>query len=82
MIYHDLLAGKSPNTVIVPTSSSVEQLPPVAAEENDKEQRQQQKDGVEAAMLSQCVEALCERFNHRSVSPPVVRVQHCRAVSD
>ncbi|CAN9493137.1 unnamed protein product [Ophioblennius macclurei] len=41
-VYRDLLAGKSPNTVIVPTSTSVEQLPPVAAEENDKEEEEQQ----------------------------------------
>ncbi|XP_029952547.1 centriolar satellite-associated tubulin polyglutamylase complex regulator 1 isoform X2 [Salarias fasciatus] len=80
LVYQDLLAGKSPNTVIVPTSTSVEQLPPVAAGENDKEEQQQQEEeeeqqdeeeeeeeeenGVEAAMLAQCVEALCERFKH------------------
>ncbi|KAK7892003.1 hypothetical protein WMY93_023966 [Mugilogobius chulae] len=61
-IYQDLLAGKSPNTVIVPTSTSIEQLPPVAAEENDKEEQQQ--DGVETATLAQCIEALCDRFKH------------------
>lgn len=61
-IYQDLLAGKSPNTVIVPTSTSVEQLPPVAAEENDKEVQQQ--DGVETSTLAQCLEALCDRFKH------------------
>ncbi|XP_055011979.1 centriolar satellite-associated tubulin polyglutamylase complex regulator 1 [Boleophthalmus pectinirostris] len=61
-IYQDLLAGKSPNTVIVPTSTSVEQLPPVAAEENDKEEQQQ--DGVETSTLAQCIEALCDRFKH------------------
>lgn len=61
MIYQDLLAGKSPNTVIVPTSTSIEQLPSVAAEENDKEEQ----DGVEASTLAQCVDALCDRFKHR-----------------
>ncbi|XP_058501052.1 centriolar satellite-associated tubulin polyglutamylase complex regulator 1 [Solea solea] len=61
-IYQDLLAGKSPNTVIVPTSTSVEQLPPVATEENDKER--QQRDGVEASTLAECVDALCDRFKH------------------
>uniref|UniRef100_A0A672FBQ8 Centriolar satellite-associated tubulin polyglutamylase complex regulator 1 n=1 Tax=Salarias fasciatus TaxID=181472 RepID=A0A672FBQ8_SALFA len=55
LVYQDLLAGKSPNTVIVPTSTSVEQLPPEEEEEEN---------GVEAAMLAQCVEALCERFKH------------------
>ncbi|KAM4574003.1 centriolar satellite-associated tubulin polyglutamylase complex regulator 1 [Odontesthes bonariensis] len=61
LIYQDLLAGKSPNTVIVPTSSSIEQLPSVAAEENGREEQQ---DGVEPSTLTQCVDALCERFKH------------------
>ncbi|XP_013885630.1 centriolar satellite-associated tubulin polyglutamylase complex regulator 1 isoform X2 [Austrofundulus limnaeus] len=61
LVYQDLLAGKSPNTVIVPTSTSVEQLQSaVAEEENEKEERQQ--DGVETSTLSQCVEVLCDRF--------------------
>lgn len=64
MIYQDLLAGKSPNTVIVPTSTSIEQLPSVAAEENDKE-GQQQEEGVESATLAECVDALCDRFKYR-----------------
>ncbi|KAM7413863.1 hypothetical protein PAMA_018925 [Pampus argenteus] len=62
VIYQDLLAGKSPNTVIVPTSTSIEQLPSVAAEENDKEEHQQ--DGVEPSTLAQCIDALCDRFKH------------------
>ncbi|XP_061578158.1 centriolar satellite-associated tubulin polyglutamylase complex regulator 1 isoform X2 [Cololabis saira] len=70
-IYQDLLAGKSPNTVFVPTSASVEQMLPLAAEENEKEEPQQ--DEVEASTLAQCVETLCDRFKHRiaqiSVSP-------------
>lgn len=61
MIYQDLLAGKSPNTVIVPTSTSIEQLPSVATEENDREE---QKDGVAQSSLAQCVDALCDRFKH------------------
>ena len=64
VIYQDLLAGKSPNTVIVPTSTSIEQLPPVAAEESDREQQQQQ-DGVEPSTLAQCVDAFCDRLKHR-----------------
>lgn len=66
VIYQDLLAGKSPNTVIVPTSTSIEQLPSVAAEENDKEEHQQ--DGVEPSTLAQCIDALCDRLKHRSVT--------------
>ncbi|XP_042267786.1 UPF0705 protein C11orf49 homolog [Thunnus maccoyii] len=62
VIYQDLLAGKSPNTVIVPTSTSIEQLPSVAAEENDKEEHQQ--DGVEPSTLAQCIDALCDRLKH------------------
>ncbi|KAM8861678.1 centriolar satellite-associated tubulin polyglutamylase complex regulator 1 [Synchiropus picturatus] len=61
LIYQDLVAGKSPNTVIVPTSSSVEQLPSVAAAE---QQQQQQQEEVDAATLAQCVDTLCERFRH------------------
>lgn len=62
VIYHDLLSGKSPNTVIVPTSTSIEQLPSVTAEDNDKEEQQQ--DGVEPSTLAQCIDALCDRFKH------------------
>ncbi|XP_060932821.1 centriolar satellite-associated tubulin polyglutamylase complex regulator 1 [Limanda limanda] len=72
MIYHDLLAGKSPNTVIVPTSDSVEQLLSAAAEENDKE-RQQQPDGVEPATLCQSIDALCDRFKHSHPSRSCMR---------
>ncbi|TMS05624.1 UPF0705 protein C11orf49-like protein [Larimichthys crocea] len=60
MIYQDLLSGKSPNTVIVPTSTSIEQLPSVAAEDIDREEQQQ--DGVEPSTLAQCIDALCDRF--------------------
>nr|XP_046250382.1 UPF0705 protein C11orf49 homolog [Scatophagus argus] len=60
VIYQDLLAGKSPNTVIVPTSTSIEQLPSVNTEENDREE--QQHDGVESSTLAQCIDALCDRF--------------------
>ncbi|XP_038156579.1 UPF0705 protein C11orf49 homolog isoform X2 [Cyprinodon tularosa] len=66
VIYLDLLAGKSPNTVIVPTSSSVEQLTSAATEEDDGEQQEQ--DGVDSSTLGECVEALCDRF--KSSFPP------------
>ncbi|TNN22096.1 UPF0705 protein C11orf49 [Liparis tanakae] len=74
VIYQDLLAGKSPNTVIVPTSTSVERLPPVAAEENNKEEEEEEQqqeeeeeeeDGVEPSTLAQCIDALCDRFKRR-----------------
>lgn len=63
VIYQDLLAGKSPNTVIVPTSTSIEQIPSVSTEENNKEERPQ--DGVEPSTLVQCIDALCDRSKHR-----------------
>ncbi|XP_037539038.1 UPF0705 protein C11orf49 homolog [Nematolebias whitei] len=64
LIYQDLLAGKSPNTVFVPTSTPVEQqlLSAAAEEENEKEERQQ--DGVESCVLSQGVDTLCDRFKY------------------
>lgn len=61
VIYQDLLSGMSPNTVIVPTSTSVEQLPSVAAEEND---RQEQQEGVDPHTMAQCIDTLCDRFKH------------------
>ncbi|XP_061578157.1 centriolar satellite-associated tubulin polyglutamylase complex regulator 1 isoform X1 [Cololabis saira] len=70
-IYQDLLAGKSPNTVFVPTSASVEQMLPLAAEENEKEEPQQ--DEVEASTLAQCVETLCDRFKHSHPSRACMR---------
>ncbi|KAM6937366.1 centriolar satellite-associated tubulin polyglutamylase complex regulator 1 [Xenentodon cancila] len=71
VIYQDLLAGKSPNTVFVPTSASIEQILPLAAEENEKEEPQQ--DGVEASTLAQCVETLCDRFKHSHPSRSCMR---------
>ncbi|XP_069640651.1 centriolar satellite-associated tubulin polyglutamylase complex regulator 1 isoform X3 [Haliaeetus albicilla] len=57
-IYQDLLAGKNPNTVIVPTSSS-----------GQHRQRQPQNDcspldGVEASLFYQCLESLCDRSKY------------------
>ncbi|XP_041852057.1 UPF0705 protein C11orf49 homolog [Melanotaenia boesemani] len=71
LIYQDLLAGKSPNTVIVPTSTSVEQLPSVAAD--DSEKVEQQLDGVEPSTLAECVDALCDRFKHSHPSRSCMR---------
>ncbi|KAF7223472.1 transcript variant X1, partial [Nothobranchius furzeri] len=69
-IYLDLLAGKSPNTVIVPTSSSIEQLLSAKVEDNDKEEQQT---GVDSSTLSQCVDALCDRINYSHPSRSCVR---------
>uniref|UniRef100_A0A1A8QJG1 Centriolar satellite-associated tubulin polyglutamylase complex regulator 1 n=1 Tax=Nothobranchius pienaari TaxID=704102 RepID=A0A1A8QJG1_9TELE len=69
-IYLDLLAGKSPNTVIVPTSSSIEQLLSATVEDNDKEEQQT---GVDSFTLSQCVDALCDRINYSHPSRSCVR---------
>lgn len=62
VIYQDLQAGKSPNTVIVPTSTSVEQIPSVFTEENKEEEQKQ--DGVEPSTLALCIDALCDRSKH------------------
>ncbi|XP_046889917.1 UPF0705 protein C11orf49 homolog [Hypomesus transpacificus] len=67
MIYQDLLSGKSPNTVIVPTSTSVEQLHTVAAEEDDTQE------GVDSCLFGDCIEGLCERFKHSHPSTPAIR---------
>ncbi|KAJ3597157.1 hypothetical protein NHX12_003557, partial [Muraenolepis orangiensis] len=58
-IYQDLLYGKNPNTVIVPTSIAVEQLPLLATEENSTQELQE---GVEASTLAECINGLCDRF--------------------
>uniref|UniRef100_A0A6I8NRQ3 Centriolar satellite-associated tubulin polyglutamylase complex regulator 1 n=1 Tax=Ornithorhynchus anatinus TaxID=9258 RepID=A0A6I8NRQ3_ORNAN len=61
-IYQDLLMGKSPNTVIVPTSSSGQHRQrPVPSEAATPE-------GVEATLFCQCLEGLCER--HKCSCPP------------
>ncbi|NWX24660.1 CK049 protein, partial [Aegotheles bennettii] len=57
-IYQDLLAGKNPNTVIVPTSSS-----------GQHRQRQPPSDcspldGVEASLFYQCLESLFDRSKY------------------
>lgn len=58
-IYQDLLSGKNPNTVIVPTSSSGQHRQrPSAGEASTLE-------GVEAALFYQCLENLCDRHKYR-----------------
>ncbi|XP_056138141.1 centriolar satellite-associated tubulin polyglutamylase complex regulator 1 isoform X2 [Lampris incognitus] len=60
-IYQDLLSGKSPNTVIVPTSTSIEQLPPVTTEENES---QEQEGRVDPSTLAEYIDCLCDRFKY------------------
>ncbi|KAG7248699.1 hypothetical protein CRUP_022137, partial [Coryphaenoides rupestris] len=60
-IYQDLLFGKNPNTVIVPTSIAVEQLPLLVTEDNSTQELQE---GVEASTLAECINGLCDRFKH------------------
>ncbi|XP_071008353.1 centriolar satellite-associated tubulin polyglutamylase complex regulator 1 isoform X2 [Oncorhynchus clarkii lewisi] len=67
VIYQDLLSGKSPNTVIVPTSTSVEQLPQVATEETEAQE------GVDSSVFLECIEVLCERFKHNHPSTSAIR---------
>ena len=58
-IYQDLLSGKNPNTVIVPTSSSGQHRQrPSTGEAGTPE-------GVEASLFYQCLENLCDRHKYR-----------------
>lgn len=58
-IYQDLLSGKNPNTVIVPTSSSGQHRQrPTSGEASMLE-------GVEAPLFYQCLENLCDRHKYR-----------------
>ncbi|KAJ8248940.1 hypothetical protein GJAV_G00229430 [Gymnothorax javanicus] len=77
MIYQDLLSGKSPNTVIVPTSSSVEQHPHLADDGTAA------LEGVEALLFCSYIEALCERFKHNHPSAHDIRevLQNTQRVS-
>ena len=58
-IYQDLLSGKNPHPVIVPTSSSGQhrQRPSAGAAGT--------LEGVEAALFYQCLESLCDRHRYR-----------------
>ncbi|KAG9335591.1 hypothetical protein JZ751_004429 [Albula glossodonta] len=52
VIYQDLLSGKSPNTVIVPTSTSLEMHPQLATDDTAAQ------DGVDSSLFCSCIEAL------------------------
>lgn len=58
-IYQDLLSGRTPNTVVVPTSSSGQhrQRPPLG--------EAGLLEGVEASLFSQRLESLCDRHKYR-----------------
>ncbi|KAF3822049.1 hypothetical protein GH733_007423 [Mirounga leonina] len=67
-IYQDLLAGKNPNTVIVPTSSSSgphRQRPPLG--------EASVLEGVEASLFSQGLENLCDRPKYSCPPPALVK---------
>lgn len=56
VIYEDLLDGKNPNAVVVPTSTSAETI---SSEETDTQE------GVDPSVLLECVEGLCERLKDK-----------------
>lgn len=58
-IYQDLLSGKNPNTVIVPTSSSGQHRQRPALGEASM------LEGVEASLFYQRLESLCDRHKYR-----------------
>lgn len=58
-IYQDLLSGKNPNTVIVPTSSSGQHRQRPALGETSM------LEGVEASLFHQRLESLCDRHKYR-----------------
>lgn len=58
-IYQDLLSGKNPNTVIVPTSSSGQHRQRPALGDAGM------LDGVEASLFCQRLENLCDRHKYR-----------------
>uniref|UniRef100_A0A8D0GGJ0 Centriolar satellite-associated tubulin polyglutamylase complex regulator 1 n=1 Tax=Sphenodon punctatus TaxID=8508 RepID=A0A8D0GGJ0_SPHPU len=66
-IYQDLLTGKNPNTVIVPTSSSGQHRSRQAPSECNP------LDGVEASVFYQCLESLCDRSKYSCPPSAVVK---------
>ncbi|XP_012580870.1 PREDICTED: UPF0705 protein C11orf49 homolog isoform X2 [Condylura cristata] len=66
-IYQDLLSGKNPNTVIVPTSSSGQHRQRPAMGEASM------LEGVEASLFYQCLENLCDRHKYSCPPPALVK---------
>ncbi|GCC27642.1 centriolar satellite-associated tubulin polyglutamylase complex regulator 1 isoform X1 [Chiloscyllium punctatum] len=65
IIYQDLLMGKNPNAVIVPTSS-VQQHRLLSVETATQE-------GVDASQFYDCLETLCDRYKHNYPPVPYVK---------
>ncbi|XP_007885845.1 UPF0705 protein C11orf49 homolog isoform X1 [Callorhinchus milii] len=57
VIYQDLLMGKNPNTVIVPTSS-------VQEEHHLPSSEMPTQEGIDASQFYDCLETLCDRYKH------------------
>ncbi|XP_007497469.1 centriolar satellite-associated tubulin polyglutamylase complex regulator 1 isoform X2 [Monodelphis domestica] len=66
-IYQDLLTGKNPNTVIVPTSSSGQHRQRPSLNETSA------LEGVEASLFYQYLENLCDRHKYSCPPPPLVK---------
>ncbi|XP_051821964.1 centriolar satellite-associated tubulin polyglutamylase complex regulator 1 isoform X2 [Antechinus flavipes] len=66
-IYQDLLTGKNPNTVIVPTSSSGQHRQRPALTETSA------LEGVEASLFYQYLENLCDRHKYSCPPPALVK---------
>ncbi|XP_008103141.1 centriolar satellite-associated tubulin polyglutamylase complex regulator 1 isoform X3 [Anolis carolinensis] len=66
-IYQELLTGKNPNTVIVPTSSSGQHRSRQALTESSP------LDGVEALVFYQCLESLCDRSKYSCPPSAVIK---------
>ncbi|KAK6472554.1 UPF0705 protein C11orf49-like protein [Huso huso] len=67
VIYQDLLSGKSPNTVIVPTSFSAEQVTRPATSDTAAQE------GVDSPLFCGCIEALCDRYKYSH--PPLSSIK-------
>ncbi|KAJ6667169.1 hypothetical protein lerEdw1_017147 [Lerista edwardsae] len=67
VIYQDLLTGKNPNTVIVPTSSSGQHRSRQALSECSP------LDGVEASAFYQCLESLCDKSKYSCPPSAVIK---------
>ncbi|KAL7992325.1 hypothetical protein Chor_016581 [Crotalus horridus] len=66
-IYQELLTGKNPNTVIVPTSSSGQHRSRQALSECTP------ADGVEASAFYQCLESLCDKSKYSCPAATVLK---------
>ncbi|XP_076970715.1 centriolar satellite-associated tubulin polyglutamylase complex regulator 1 isoform X2 [Tamandua tetradactyla] len=65
--YQDLLSGRNPNTVTVPTSSSGQHRQRPALGEAAM------LEGVEASLFYQCLESLCDRYKYSCPPPALVK---------